>query len=289
MLSPVAGWRPAHVVVRAIIRCIAPRYKGMIRYRMIIPTGAGITRPSWRAGNPGPWRGFRRYRPPCARPCPIHSRACRDDNICRCRSRPRRPCPRRRRSSRSTPKQTAGCFWRRRGPAPRTAPRRPCRPKSPMFSSSPNSPLANTRIPAATAEHAVWVPSSPVDHRYGSRVRRHCGAIGTISGHPESGAVNRGRDRLLCGQDRGKSMDALSETGYRNLAADAHIADVRVAAPAWRYWTLALLVAMATFSMVDKMLIAVLIDPLKREFGMSDTQAGVLTGISFSLFFALAG
>src|SRR6185437_13387171 len=81
-------------------------------------------------------------------------------------------------------------------------------------------------------------------------------------------------------------MDALSETGYRNLAADA---DTGAAAPAWRYWTLTLLVAVATFSMVDKMLIAVMIDPLKREFGMSDTQAGVLTGISFSLFFALAG
>src|SRR5580700_6095334 len=82
----------------------------------------------------------------------------------------------------------------------------------------------------------------------------------------------------------GESMDALSETGYRNLAADT-----RVAAPAWRYWTLSLLVAVATFSMVDKMLIAVLIDPLKRDFGLTDTQAGVLTGISFSLFFALAG
>jgi MFS family permease len=84
-------------------------------------------------------------------------------------------------------------------------------------------------------------------------------------------------------------MDALSGTGYRNLAADAHLADAGRAEPAWRYWTLALLVAMATFSMVDKMLLAVLIDPLKREFGMNDTQAGVLTGISFSLFFALAG
>ena len=82
-------------------------------------------------------------------------------------------------------------------------------------------------------------------------------------------------------------MDALSETGYRNLAADT--ADAGVVTPAWRYWTLALLVAMATFSMVDKMLIAVLIDPLKHDFGLTDTQAGVLTGISFSLFFALAG
>lgn len=84
-------------------------------------------------------------------------------------------------------------------------------------------------------------------------------------------------------------MDALSETGYRNLAADAHVTETGAAAPAWRYWTLSLLVAVATFAMVDKMLMAILIDPLKRDFGMSDTQAGVLTGISFSLFFALAG
>src|SRR5271156_2079944 len=84
-------------------------------------------------------------------------------------------------------------------------------------------------------------------------------------------------------------MDALSESGYRNLAADAHVADVGVAAPGWRYWTLGLLVAMATFSMVDKMLITVLLDPLKRDFNLSDTQLGLLTGISFSLFFAIAG
>jgi MFS family permease len=89
-------------------------------------------------------------------------------------------------------------------------------------------------------------------------------------------------------------MDALSEAGYRNLAADAPIAhvggaDVGAAVPRWRYWTLILLVTMATFSMVDKMLITVLLDPIKREFALSDTQLGLLTGISFSLFFAVAG
>jgi MFS family permease len=84
-------------------------------------------------------------------------------------------------------------------------------------------------------------------------------------------------------------MEAFSETGYRNLAADAHIADMGVAAPGWRYWTLGLLVAMATISMVDKMLITVLLDPLKHDFQLSDTQLGLLTGISFSLFFAVAG
>jgi MFS family permease len=57
----------------------------------------------------------------------------------------------------------------------------------------------------------------------------------------------------------------------------------------WRNWTLALLFLMATFSMVDKMLITVLLDPIKRELYLSDTELGLLTGISFSLFFAVAG
>jgi MFS family permease len=79
-------------------------------------------------------------------------------------------------------------------------------------------------------------------------------------------------------------MDALNEIEYR-AAPLARIG----AASQWRYWTLFLLVLMATFSMVDKMLITVLLDPIKREFGLNDTQLGLLTGISFSLFFAVAG
>ena len=79
-------------------------------------------------------------------------------------------------------------------------------------------------------------------------------------------------------------MDAFSDAGYRDLAADE-----RSAASEWRYWTLFLLVVMATFSMVDKMLIGVLLDPIKHEFGLNDTQLGLLTGISFSVFFAVAG
>lgn len=79
-------------------------------------------------------------------------------------------------------------------------------------------------------------------------------------------------------------MDALSEAGYRNLTVEG-----RTAPPAWRYWTLALLLTMATLSMVDKMSIATLLDPIKKEFQLNDTQLGLLTGISFSLFFAMAG
>jgi len=79
-------------------------------------------------------------------------------------------------------------------------------------------------------------------------------------------------------------MDAL--TGVR--FADAAVGNV-ARGRTWRYWTLALLFLMATFSMVDKMLITVLLDPIKRDFHLTDTQLGLLTGISFSLFFAVAG
>lgn len=79
-------------------------------------------------------------------------------------------------------------------------------------------------------------------------------------------------------------MDALNDVQFGEVAAAR--AD---AVPAWRYWTLFLLVVMATLSMVDKMLITVLLDPIKHEFSLSDTQLGLLTGISFSLFFAFAG
>ena len=78
-------------------------------------------------------------------------------------------------------------------------------------------------------------------------------------------------------------MDALSEAGYRNMAAG------RAAVPAWRYWTLFLLVAMGTFSMVDKMAIGTMLDAIKRDFDLNDKQLGLLTGIAFSLFFAVAG
>jgi MFS family permease len=79
-------------------------------------------------------------------------------------------------------------------------------------------------------------------------------------------------------------MDALNDVQF-GKAADARAG----AAAAWRYWTLLLLVLMATLSMVDKMLITVLLDPIKHEFSLSDTELGLLTGISFSLFFAFAG
>lgn len=77
-------------------------------------------------------------------------------------------------------------------------------------------------------------------------------------------------------------MDAAEAVTY-DIASDG--ASDRASA---RYWTLTLLVLIATISMVDKAFITVLFDPIKQEFGLSDRQVGSLT-TAFSIFFGVAG
>jgi predicted MFS family arabinose efflux permease len=60
--------------------------------------------------------------------------------------------------------------------------------------------------------------------------------------------------------------------------------------PGWRaHLSLALLSLVYIFSFIDRQVVAVLIEPIKREFGASDTQIGLLTGLAFGLLYALLG
>lgn len=54
-------------------------------------------------------------------------------------------------------------------------------------------------------------------------------------------------------------------------------------------YTLALLTAMAALAFMDRQILAVLIQPVKAEFGLSDLQIGLVTGLGFALTFALLG
>ncbi len=56
-----------------------------------------------------------------------------------------------------------------------------------------------------------------------------------------------------------------------------------------RAWTLALLTLIATLQFFDRALIVVVMEPIKQEFGLSDSQLGVLSGLSYACAFALAG
>lgn len=56
-----------------------------------------------------------------------------------------------------------------------------------------------------------------------------------------------------------------------------------------RRYGLAILTAVYTLNLVDRGLIALLLEPIKQDLHLSDTQLGLLTGIAFALFYAVAG
>ena len=58
----------------------------------------------------------------------------------------------------------------------------------------------------------------------------------------------------------------------------------------WRtHLSLLLLALVYVFSYIDRNVIAILIEPIKREFGASDTAMGLLTGLAFGVLYAVMG
>ena len=58
----------------------------------------------------------------------------------------------------------------------------------------------------------------------------------------------------------------------------------------WRtHLSLALLATVYIFSYIDRQVVSILIEPIKHEFGASDTQIGMLTGLAFGLLYAALG
>lgn len=58
----------------------------------------------------------------------------------------------------------------------------------------------------------------------------------------------------------------------------------------WRtHLSLALLALVYIFSFIDRQVLSILLEPIKHEFGASDTQMGLLTGLAFGLIYALLG
>ncbi len=59
--------------------------------------------------------------------------------------------------------------------------------------------------------------------------------------------------------------------------------------PAYKRYVLATLTAVYTLNLVDRVLMILLLQPIKEDLRLSDTQLGFLTGIAFGLFYALVG
>ena len=59
--------------------------------------------------------------------------------------------------------------------------------------------------------------------------------------------------------------------------------------PSYRRYILFILVLVYTFSHIDRQIMGILIEPIKAEFGASDTQMGFLSGFAFAIFYATLG
>lgn len=57
----------------------------------------------------------------------------------------------------------------------------------------------------------------------------------------------------------------------------------------YRNYVLFMLVWVSILNFVDRQILAILLEPIRMEFGLSDTQLGFLTGVSFALFYATMG
>jgi predicted MFS family arabinose efflux permease len=59
--------------------------------------------------------------------------------------------------------------------------------------------------------------------------------------------------------------------------------------PARSWWAIFIFMIALMFNYLDRQLMTLLITPIKAEFGLSDTQIGLLTGFAFTVFYVLAG
>lgn len=62
-----------------------------------------------------------------------------------------------------------------------------------------------------------------------------------------------------------------------------------VITPAYRRYALFLLFLVFTSSHIDRQILAILLEPIKHELSLSDTQLGFLSGIAFAIFYATLG
>ncbi|MGL1190159.1 MFS transporter, partial [Vibrio parahaemolyticus] len=61
------------------------------------------------------------------------------------------------------------------------------------------------------------------------------------------------------------------------------------AGPARTRVALALLTAVSFFNYLDRVVLAVVLEPIKREMHLTDGQLGLLSGLAFALLYAILG
>jgi predicted MFS family arabinose efflux permease len=55
------------------------------------------------------------------------------------------------------------------------------------------------------------------------------------------------------------------------------------------YYSLSIMTVVVMFATLDRQMLSLLIDPIKKDFGVSDTQMALLLGAAFSITYGIAG
>jgi MFS family permease len=58
---------------------------------------------------------------------------------------------------------------------------------------------------------------------------------------------------------------------------------------ATRRYALSVLIVVYTFNFIDRQILSILMEPIKQDLGLSDTQLGLLSGFAFAMFYATLG
>src|SRR5580704_2904379 len=58
---------------------------------------------------------------------------------------------------------------------------------------------------------------------------------------------------------------------------------------AWAWYTVAILLCAYIFSFIDRQILNLLVAPVRRDLGITDTQMSLLIGFSFAIFYSVLG
>ena len=70
---------------------------------------------------------------------------------------------------------------------------------------------------------------------------------------------------------------------------DGTVEDAPWPTPVRAWWMMAVLCAAAILSYTDRFIFSLLVDPVRAELHVSDTQVSLLQGLAFVLIYAFAG
>lgn len=59
--------------------------------------------------------------------------------------------------------------------------------------------------------------------------------------------------------------------------------------PVYRWYVVTVLMVVSVLGYIDRLVLGFLVDPIKADLALSDTQMGVLTGVAFALFYVIMG